>query len=177
MIIWSKNHQIIKTWFADGSWSESLSVRGPGRLSGLTGFKCHCCLRVTEPESLRARVSRPAVPVSLARGCLTVSEGPPLQVRCSRSGCLIFKLASRSESRRVWVTCRLNLSCQKGHSIWNLGSLRLYSTFFNLGYIAPAKLLYSTGAISIFCYIATCYIAILWRKVVHSNMLYTVPAI
>ena len=36
-------------------------------------------------------------------------------------------------------------------------SLAIYS----LGYIAPAKLLYSKGAITIFCYIATRYIAIL----------------
>ena len=37
----------------------------------------------------------------------------------------------------------------------------LYTTTLVLGYIAPAKLLYSKGAISIFGYIATCYIAIL----------------
>ena len=37
----------------------------------------------------------------------------------------------------------------------------LFLAIYHLGYIAPAKLLYSKGAISILCYIATWYIAIL----------------
>ena len=37
----------------------------------------------------------------------------------------------------------------------------LFLAIYHLGYIAPAKLLYSKGAISIFSYIATCYTAVL----------------
>ena len=39
--------------------------------------------------------------------------------------------------------------------------IALFLAIYHLGYVAPAKLLYSKGAISILCYIATCYIAIL----------------
>ena len=39
--------------------------------------------------------------------------------------------------------------------------IALFLALYHLGYIAPAKLLYSKGAISILCYIAICYIAIL----------------
>ena len=45
----------------------------------------------------------------------------------------------------------------------NLGHcyIALFLAIYHLGYIPPAKLLYSKGAISILFYIATCYIAIL----------------
>ena len=55
--------------------------------------------------------------------------------------------------------------------------IALFLAVYHLGYIAPANPLYSKGAISILCYIATCYVAILWRKVVYSNMLYSFAAI
>ena len=49
---------------------------------------------------------------------------------------------------------------------WPSGTLghcyiALFFAVYHLGYIAPAKLPYSKGAISIFCYIATFYIAIM----------------
>ena len=39
--------------------------------------------------------------------------------------------------------------------------IALFLAIYHLVYIAPAKLLYRKGAISILCFIATCYIAIL----------------
>ena len=73
------------------------------------------------------------------------------------------------------------LQGRSGRLSWTSGTLghcyiTLFLAIYHLGYIAPAKLLYSKGAISILCYIATCYLAILWRKVVYSNMLYSFAA-
>ena len=89
-----------------------------------------------------------------AQGILSASD-------CARAE-QTRRLLNGTESHHLdsWYPMK---SCQHMISIWNLGSL-LYSTFlatYHLGYIAPAKLLYSKGAISILCYIATCYISIL----------------
>ena len=71
--------------------------------------------------------------------------------------------AAARAQRRVLVTSR---ATQAEHDVSTSGTLghcyiALFLAIYHLGYIAPAKLLYSKSAISILCYIATCYIAIL----------------